>query len=418
MFPLKFIRENLALIEKNCQKRNFPFDSKNFLNQENERLKLLRLSEEKKALMNKTAKEIGVAKKSGEKLSEEKQAAMRNLGDEIKIIDEKLRATEKAMKDLAFSLPNLLNEEVPVGLSEENNQEIKKWGDIPQFAFSPLDHVAILEKNNWADFEKAAKITGARFAILQGEVVKLQRALISFFLEENSKRNYLEISPPSIVNHKALEGTGQLPKFKEDIFFLGEDFSHFGLIPTAEVPLTNLYREDIILEADLPFNFTAYTSCFRSEAGSAGRDTKGLIRLHEFAKVELVKIVHPENSETEHQKMVSDVENLLQNLKLPYRIVLLCSGDTGFSAKKCYDLEVWLPGQQAYREISSCSNCGNFQAHRMKTRFRKKDNSLDYVHTLNGSALPIGRTLVAILENYQKADGTITVPDVLKKYYF
>ncbi len=423
MLALKFLRENIDLVAENCKIRNFAFTKDAFVQLEKERLTLLKINESKREEMNRNAKQIGFKKKAGEEISPELQAQMKSLKDSIKENEDKLKAIAEEVNQIAFSLPNLIAEDVPRGLSEADNEMIRDWGAIPNFSFPILDHVAILEKNDWVDFERASQIAGSRFVILKGEILKLQRALLLFLIEENTKKGYLEIQPPSIVNEKSLFGTGQLPKFKKDLFFLSESFSHFALIPTSEVPLTNLYGDSILKESDLPINLTAHTPCYRSEAGSAGRDTKGLIRLHEFSKVELVKIVASDRSEAEHQNMVNDAEDLLKKLKLPFRVLLLSSGDTGFSAKKCYDIEVWLPGQNAYREISSCSNCGDFQARRIKTRYYKDSDGptkkeTEYVHTLNGSALPLGRTLVAILENYQKPDGTIEIPEVLKKFYF
>ncbi len=416
MVTLKFLRENLTLVAENCLKRGFSFDKEVFLANEEERLALLRLNEEKKRLLNRSAREVGVLKETGKAVDANVYRSMKVLGEEIKRNDEKIKSIEEKVTEVLLSLPNLIDASVPEGLTEEDNLEVRKWGDLPSFDFPVLSHDVILEKNSWVDFKKAAMIARKRFVILRGEILKLKRALISFFIAENLKKGYLEVEPPSIVNRKALQGTGQLPKFSEDLFFLGSGFENFALIPTAEVPLTNFHQNTILLEKDLPINLTAHTPCFRSEAGSAGKDLKGLIRLHEFSKVELVKIVHPDRSPLEHEEMVQHVESLLQKLNLPYRVMLLSAGDTGFSAEKCYDLEVWLPSQERYREISSCSNCSDFQASRMKTRFRKSDQSIGYVHTLNGSALPIGRTLVAILENHQKADGTIEIPKVLEPY--
>lgn len=362
-----------------------------------------------------------------------------------------------ALNQKLASLPNLPAADVPEGKDEHDNVEQRKWGAPPEFSFPPKQHFELGEALGLMDFEGAAKLSGSRFVVLKGALAKMERALAAFFLEENTKAGYLEHTTPFLVRDAAAFGTGQLPKFGEDLFHtkdsravaeavdnfkneLHDELSkngfnevfykqahdkmaqameknHFYLIPTAEVPLTNLVADSIVEEAELPLRMTAHTPCFRSEAGAAGRDTRGMIRQHQFSKVEMVSVTAPEASEAEHERMTAQAEALLQALKLPYRVMLLCTGDMGFSARKTYDIEVWLPGQGAYREISSCSNCGDFQARRMKARMRRKGaKETEFVHTLNGSGLPIGRTMVAILENYQNPDGSITVPEVLRGY--
>jgi seryl-tRNA synthetase len=321
------------------------------------------------------------------------------------------------MHDLLSHLPNVPDQDVPVGSDESANIEIRKWGKIKQFDFEPKDHVDLGESLGILDIERATKITGSRFAILNGAGARLERALINFMLDIHTREHgYTETMPPFLVNRKSLFGTNQLPKFEDDLFHI-KDERGFALIPTAEVPVTNYYSDEILEAKDLPKYFTAYTPCFRSEAGSYGRDTRGLIRQHQFEKVELVKLSLPEESDAEHEKLTADAEKILQLLELPYRTMILSTGDMGFGARKTYDIEVWLPSQGTYREISSCSNCGDFQARRMNLRFRRAGGSKpEYAHTLNGSGLAVGRTWIAILENYQNTDGSITVPAVLRSY--
>jgi seryl-tRNA synthetase len=390
---------------------------------------------------NAFAKLIGEAKRKGENADAVMAEAKAN-NDAIAALEASLTG-RGALEAALETIPNLPAADVPEGADEHGNKEIRKWGELPTFSFAPKLHDDLGVALGLMDFEGAAKLSGARFVVLKGVLAKMERALAAFFLDNNVAAGYTEMVPPFLVKEAALYGTGQLPKFEADLFFTkkdwreafkmpfaegkaalqeafeakkqGYDSSRFGLIPTAEVPLTNLVADSIIEEEKLPMRMTAYTPCFRSEAGSAGRDTKGMIRQHQFSKVEMVSITTPEQSAAEHDRMTAQAESLLQKLGLPYRTMLLCTGDMGFSAEKTYDIEVWMPGQNAYREISSCSNCGAFQARRMKARFKRDKENMN-VHTLNGSGLPIGRTMVAIIENYQNADGSITVPEVLRGY--
>ncbi len=416
MHDIKFIRENPAVFDDAMKKRGLPAQSPEILRLDELRRTRLTELQELQSKRNQLAKAIGMAKAKGENtdaiLAESKQ------------VNDKIAAFEQAAEQqdeldiLLSSLPNIPAEDVPVGADEQHNVVVRMQGEKPAFAFTPKEHFDLGEKLGLMDFERAAAISGSRFVVLQGALARLERALASFFLDHHVREfGYTETIPPFLVRDVALFGTGNLPKFGEDLFKTTTD--HY-LIPTAEVPLTNLVRDSILDEETLknkPLRFTAYTPCFRSEAGSAGKDTRGMIRQHQFSKVELVSIVHPTQSNEEHERMTSCAESLLKKLGLHYRVMLLCSGDMGFASRKTYDIEVWLPGQNTYREISSCSNCGDFQARRMKARFRGKDaKQTQFVHTLNGSGLPIGRTMVAILENYQQADGSIVIPEVLKPY--
>ena len=363
---------------------------------------------------NNLSREIGIAKgKGGDAVP---------LMEEVATLKDRMTALESAERELGevlearlSELPNLPASEVPDGKDEQDNREIRRWGTIPEFAFAPRQHFEIGEGLRQMDFARAAKIAGARFTVLQGGLARLDRALAAFMLDTHTQEfGYTEVIPPTLVNDQTMFGTGQLPKFADDLFRTTDGR---WLIPTAEVPLTNLTADEILDEDSLPLRWTAHTLSYRSEAGSAGRDTRGMIRQHQFHKVELVSIVHPDQSDKEHERMTHCAETILQRLNLPYRVMLLCTGDMGFGARKTYDLEVWLPGQGSYREISSCSNCGEFQARRMKTRFRPKgEKGTRFVHTLNGSGLAVGRTLVAVLENYQQPDGSVIVPEVLRPY--
>ncbi len=353
--------------------------------------------------------------KRGNEPADGAMARMKALGDRIKAAEESLRAAEERVMDLALRIPNLPHSSVPAGKEPADNQEVRKWGVAPSFTFSPKAHWDLGEALGILDFERAAKVAGARFVVLTGLGARLERALINFMLDlHTTKHGYQEVLPPFMVNRASMTGTGQLPTFEDDLFKLRDD--DFFLVPTAEVPVTNLLRDDIVPEERLPIRYAAYTPCFRREAGSYGRDTRGLIRQHQFNKVELVAFSRPEDSYQELERLTGHAENVLQELKLPYRIVTLCTGDMGFAAAKTYDLEVWLPSQKTYREISSCSNFDSFQARRAGIRFRRADGKTDLVHTLNGSGLAVGRTVVAILENYQQADGSVTIPPVLRPY--
>lgn len=415
MFDLKDLAENFDHYQKAWLRRNLSVESfqsiKSLLANRKE---LIQKKEGFLADRNKASELVAQKKKAGESI-DELILQQKELGPKLKDAEAQLNGVERDLFDLVARLPNLPQDSVPDGKSDEDNVEVHHWGTLTSFDFEPLSHEVLGERRGWMDFDRATKISGARFSVLKGVGARLERALIQMMLDTHTKENsYEEISPPYIVNEKSLFGTGNLPKFKEDLFHL--ESSDFFLIPTAEVPLTNLHAQDILNYKDLPRYYTAFTPCFRSEAGSYGKDLKGLIRQHQFHKVELVKIVRPENSDEEHEKMRRDAEKILERLELPYRTRVLCSGDMGFASSKTYDLEVWLPSQKQFREISSVSNCYDFQARRMMTRFRDEDGKLRYVHTLNGSGLAIGRTLIAILENFQNKEGQVVVPKALQPY--
>ncbi len=378
------------------------------------RRELLVQAEELKAKRNTVSAEIAQAKRNKENV-EDKIADMQALSADIKELDAKLSAIDEQVSTIITVLPNTPHDSVPIGADEEDNVEIRRWGTPRDFSFEPKAHWDLGEDLDILDWERGAKVTGARFLFYKNLGAKLERALYNFMLDEHIAEGYQEIITPYIVNHDSMFGTGQYPKFKEDTFELAD--TNFVLIPTAEVPLTNYYRDEILDGKDLPINFTAMSPSFRSEAGSAGRDTRGLIRLHQFHKVEMVKFAKPEQSYEELEKMTANAENILQKLGLPYRVLALCTGDMGFSAAKTYDLEVWIPAQNAYREISSCSNTEDFQARRAQIRYRDEaDGKVKLLHTLNGSGLAVGRTVAAILENYQNEDGSVTIPEVLRPY--
>ncbi|MCX7991734.1 MAG: serine--tRNA ligase [Proteobacteria bacterium] len=419
MLDLKFVRENIELISEKTQLRGANIDLNSFKELDNERRTLIRRVEDLRAQKNRLSEEFGKKKKQGilsDKDIEENRLLINKINEEIKEIDERLKLIEENHKLQLLSIPNIPHSSVPVGKSSEENLEIRRWGEIRDFKFQPKPHWELGELLDIIDFERAVKLTGARFSILKGWGSKLERALINFMLDlHTQKHHYEEMLPPFIVNKDSMTGTGQLPKFAEDLFKL-EGYDYY-LIPTAEVPVTNYFRDEILNEEMLPLYFTAYTPCFRAEAGSYGKDTKGIIRQHQFDKVELVKFVKPDNSYEELEKLTKDAEEVLQLLGLPYRVVSLCTGDLGFSSAKTYDIEVYLPSYNDFKEISSCSNFEDFQARRMNIKYRiKGSNKTEYVHTLNGSGLAVGRTLVAIIENYQNEDGTITVPEVLRTY--
>ncbi len=415
MHDIKFIRQNPEAFDAGLKRRGLEPQSASILALDEQKRKLQTELQNKQSEKNRFAKEIGMAKAKGdharaeELLLEQKVAVAVNAAGEGEVSQ-----LEVQLNDILSSLPNMPAGDVPDGKDEHDNKEVGNWGKKPEFTFKPKEHFELGEALGLMDFEGGAKLSGARFVVLKGALARLERALANFFLDEQAANGYTEVAPPYLVRDAAAFGTGQLPKFAEDLF---KTENGYWLIPTAEVPLTNLVADSILSEDQLPIRYTAYTPCFRSEAGAAGRGTRGMIRQHQFAKVEMVSITTPESSEDEHERMTKCAEALLQKLGLPYRTMLLCTGDMGFSSEKTYDIEVWLPGQGAYREISSCSNCGAFQARRMKARFKAK-NAKDnqFVHTLNGSGLPIGRTMVAILENYQQADGSITIPEVLRPY--
>ena len=421
MLELRFIRENIELVKEKCTKRGMDTALvDNFITIDKKRLALLAEVESLKAKRNRVSDQIAVLKKGTDEQKKEADpliVEMRETSQQIKEMDVKLTEIEENLKKIVMSIPNLCHDSVPVGQDDSDNVEIRTWGEKPSFSFAPKAHWEIGTDQGIIDFDTASKLAGARFALLKGFASKLERALINFFLDlHTQKHGYTEVLPPFLVNTASMTATGQLPKFEEDLFKI-KDWDLY-LIPTAEVPVTNIHRDETISEKDLPIKYTAYTPCFRSEAGSHGRDTRGLIRQHQFDKVELVKFTTPETSEHELESLLGDAEEALQLLGLHYRVVNLCSGDLGFSATKTYDIEVWLPGQNAYREISSCSNFLDFQARRGSIRYRpdgQKKSKL--VHTLNGSGLAVGRTLLAVLENYQQEDGSIKIPEVLLPYF-
>ena len=414
MLDLKFVRANPHVIIDALASRGGKISLDSFLAFEKERREILARVEEMKAKRNAVSKQIGKMKQANQDASDIMEE-MRNLGDTIAALDERLRQVEAALEESLLAIPNIPNKEVPVGIDDSANVEIRRWGEIPQFDFQPLNHWDIGENLDILDFTRGGKISGARFTVYKKYGARLERALVNFYLNEHTSRGYTEIFPPFMVNSTSMRGTGQLPKFKEDMFHI--EGTDYYLIPTAEVPLTNLFGGEVLNASDLPVYLVAYSACFRAEAGAAGRDTRGLIRQHQFNKVELVKFVLPENSYQELEKLTADAEHVLQQLELPYRVVFLSTGDLGFSSAKTYDLEVWMAGAGGYREISSCSNFEDFQARRANIRFRREQGSKpEYLHTLNGSGVAIGRTVAAILENYQQADGSVKVPKVLIPY--
>ncbi len=419
MLDLNFVRENLDAVKTALRNRNFPADSlEKFVELDAERRRVIAEADKLNQTRNASSREIGVLMQAGNRAeADAKKAEVSGLKEKQTEFESKRNEFDNAMSELLAGLPNIPAGDVPVGADESANVEIRRWGTPKEFDFEPRDHVDLGESLNILDLERATKIAGSRFAILNGAGARLSRALVNFMLDvHTTEHGYTETLPPFLVNRAALFGTNQLPKFEDDLFHI-RDERGFALIPTAEVPVTNYYAGETLSAADLPKCFTAYTPCFRSEAGSHGRDTRGLIRQHQFEKVELVKLALPENSEEEHEKLTANAERILQLLDLSYRTVVLSTGDMGFGARKTYDIEVWLPSQKTFREISSCSNCGDFQARRMNLRFKRSGGAKpEFVHTLNGSALAVGRTWIAVLENYQQADGTILVPEILQPY--
>jgi seryl-tRNA synthetase len=415
MLDLRFVRSNMDHITQMCKNRNYKLDLSRLRSLDEKRRSLLSDLEGLRHERNTVSDKIAVMKKNGEDASS-LISQMKTVSSKIKELETDLPGVIAELDSLLMLIPNIPHESVVVGLDSEDNPVIKKWGEIRDFGFTPLPHWELGEKLNILDFSRAAKIAGARFSLQRGPGALLERALINFMLDVHTRfHGYIETLPPFLVNSESMTGTGQLPKFREDLFKV-EEWDLF-LIPTAEVPVTNIHRDETLSFEELPIKYVAYTPCFRSEAGSYGKDTRGLIRQHQFNKVELVKFARPEDSYQELELLTADAEDILQRLGLPYRVVSLCTGDLGFSAAKTYDLEVWLPGQQLYREISSCSNFTDFQARRANIRFRRKMGSgTELVHTLNGSGLAVGRTLVAILENYQQADGSVLVPQALRAY--
>lgn len=416
MLDMKLLRNQFDEVKDRLQHRGEDISGLDSFQQLDEkRRELLQQTEQLKNRRNTVSREIAQKKKAGEDATAEIEN-MRRVGDEIKRLDEELRQIEAELQDILLTIPNLPHESVPVGDSEEDNVPIRHWGQVPQFDFEPKPHWEIAQALGILDFERAAKVTGSRFVFYKGAGARLERALMNFMLDLHTEQHgYVEMIPPYMVNRDSMTGTGQLPKFEEDAF--GVQDTDYFLIPTAEVPVTNFHAGEILSEEELPIRYAALSACFRSEAGSAGRDTRGLIRLHQFNKVELVKFVRPEDSYEELETLVADAEKVLQMLELPYRVLNMCTADLGFTAAKKYDLEVWLPSSGTYREISSCSNFEDFQARRANIRFRRNPKAKpEFVHTLNGSGLAIGRTVAAILENHQQADGSVRIPKALQSY--
>jgi seryl-tRNA synthetase len=458
MHDIKWIRENPEAFDAALKRRGAAAQSAAVLAADEAHRQSLQAMQAMEQERNQLAKSIGMFKGQGKHDEAEKAVKRANeIKEAIARFKEAQERGDNPAAELLATIPNLLAADVPEGADESGNKQIKKWGEPPKLGFAAKDHIAIGEGLGGMDFETAAKMSGSRFVLLKGPIARLERALAQFMLDLHTEEfGYQEVSPPLLVRKHALYGTGQLPKFVQDLFYVpslmerlankpvegeapstkamwneihklalpeieritGAVARDLYLIPTAEVSLTNIMSDEVVAEESLPHRYTAHTPCFRSEAGAAGKDTKGMIRQHQFAKVELVSITHPDESDAEHERMTRAAETVLEKLKLPYRRMLLCAGDTGFSARKTYDLEVWLPGQNTYREISSCSNCGDFQARRMKARFRPKgqEKGTEFVHTLNGSGVAVGRALIAVLENYQQADGSVVVPEVLRPY--
>jgi seryl-tRNA synthetase len=415
MLDIQALRNDLDSVVAKLKSRKFDFDTAKFTALETERKTVQTRTQDLQAKRNATSKSIGIAKSKGEDVSAI-MAEVAGLGEQLKANEARLQELQTELQNMLLNVPNIPHETVPVGLSEEDNVEVRKVGTPRNFDFEIKDHTDVGTPLG-LDFDTGAKLSGARFTLMRGQIAKLHRALAQFMLDtQTEKHGYTECYTPYMVNAESLIGTGQLPKFEEDLFSLQHNDSKLYLIPTSEVTLTNTVRDEIVALESLPIKLTAHTPCFRSEAGSYGRDTKGMIRQHQFDKVEMVQIVHPEKSYEALEQMVGHAGNILQALELPYRVVSLCTGDMGFGAAKTYDLEVWLPAQNTYREISSVSNCEAFQARRLQARFRNEQGKTELVHTLNGSGLAVGRTLVAVLENYQQADGSVTIPKVLQAY--
>jgi seryl-tRNA synthetase len=416
MLDIKLLRANFAEVKEKLQHRGEDLtDLGKFEDLDQRRRDLIVEAEQLKSKRNEVSQQVAALKR--EKANADHLIVeMREVGDRIKVLDEELRSVEETLDLLLMSIPNIPHESVPIGESEDDNVEIRKWGQVREFEFEAKPHWDVADHLGILDFERAGKVTGSRFVFYKGLGARLERALMNFMLDLHvDEHGYKEILPPYMVNRASMTGTGQLPKFEEDAFLIESE--DYFLIPTAEVPVTNLHRDEILSGDELPIRFAAYSACFRSEAGSAGRDTRGLIRQHQFNKVELVKFVKPEDSYEELEKLTSDAERVLQLLELPYRVLSMCTGDLGFTAAKKYDIEVWIPSYGTYREISSCSNFEAFQARRANIRFRRDPKAKpEHVHTLNGSGLAIGRTVAAILENYQQADGSVVIPNVLRPY--
>ena len=415
MLDIKLIRENPEKVNELLKRRNPDLSIDAVLAVDEERRQIQTQADELRAKRKNESQKIGMMKKNGEN-TDAIQEDVRKLGDEIKALEEKQVELDEKQRNLLLYTPNIPDETTPIGASDADNVEVSRWGEPTKFDFEFKAHWDLCEEKNLVDFERGVKISQSRFTLYRGKGAKLERAVINFFLDEHTEhQGYEEILPPFMCNSATMTGTGQLPKFKEDMYKCVDDDLY--LIPTAEVPVTNIYQNEILSEDDLPKYMTAYTPCFRREAGSAGKDTRGLIRVHQFNKVEMVKLCTPETSKDEHEKLTEDAEDMLKKLNLPFRRVALSTGDIGFSANKCWDLEVWMPSYNAYKEISSCSNFGDYQARRANIRYKEKaTGKTRFVHTINGSGLAVGRTVAAIIENFQQADGTIIVPEVLRKY--
>ncbi|MBI9081833.1 MAG: serine--tRNA ligase [Pseudodesulfovibrio sp.] len=415
MLDLKLMQKNPEIVRESLKKRGSKIDVQEFTDLDDTRRKLIAEVEALKAEKNAVGPEIAKRKKAGKDASDLLEK-MGEVSQRTKLLDTELSKIEAAQNNWMMTVPNIPHESVPVGASEDDNPVLRYWGEKPELNFAPKEHWEIGTALGGLDFECAAKLTGSRFSVSYGWCARLERALAQLMLDtQTSMHGYTEVVPPFMVNRKSMTGTGQLPKFEEDLFKL--DGTDYFLIPTAEVPLTNIYADEVVDEARLPIKFCAHTPCFRSEAGSYGKDTKGLIRQHQFHKVEMVNFAHPDKSYEALENMTAAAEKILQLLNIHYRVIALCTGDMGFGAAKTYDIEVWLPGQDAYREISSCSNCGDFQARRANIKFQPADSKKkQFVHTLNGSGLAVGRCLVAVIENYQQADGSLVIPEALKPY--
>ena len=417
MLDIKFVRENPDLVDKACESRqNAHWDREKFFELDEERRSVIAEVEALQAARNSASKEIGQLMREGKKEeAEAKKAEVAAKKERIATLDDRRDAVEKELFDLVAAIPNIPHEDVPYGKDDSDNPEVRRWGTPREFDFEPKAHWDLGPELGIIDFDRGVKLAGTRFYLLGGMGARMERALINFFIDMHNKAGFKEWWPPVITNHDSLFGTGQLPKFDEDLYHVQPDLY---LIPTAEVQLTNIHRDEVLDGSKLPLMYTAFTPCFREEAGSAGRDTRGIIRVHEFDKVEMVKFAKPEDSMNQLESMVAEAELCLQTLGLPYHVVTLCTGDIGFSATKCYDIEVWLPSYNNYKEISSCSNCWDFQARRANIKYRDPSEfkGTRYVHTLNGSGLAVGRTMAAIIENYQNEDGTITVPEALRPY--
>jgi seryl-tRNA synthetase len=421
MLDVALLRQQQDHTAQQLQRRGFNWDTARFESLEHQRKDLQIKSESLQAERNRLAKATGLAKKQGDEAQAQRTMAdSLNINDELSTLQKTLETVQAELQYHLLRLPNLPHQDVPDGLSEKDNVEVRKWSEPSTFNFPIQDHVALGERSGFLDFERAAKLSGARFTILKGNLARLHRAMAQMMLDTHiQEHGYTEAYVPYLVHPSALQGTGQLPKFEEDLFPIiphGEQHPRFYLIPTAEVSLTNFVRDEIVPYEQLPIRLTAHTPCFRAEAGAYGKDTRGMIRQHQFDKVEMVQIVSPEHASATLEAMTQHAENILKKLELPYRVMLLCAGDIGFSARKTYDLEVWMPSQECYREISSCSDCGDFQARRMQARFRNSQNKVEWLHTLNGSGVAVGRALAAVLENHQQADGTIKLPLALRPY--